>query len=180
MNADGFGIGIGWYTDSGPAPGRYRRSGPIWADQSFADLARLVRAGALPGWPASVESLASALPAEELLGMETHNDSVFVRTLIAHRLQAGEEMSRAWAGTVTALWAASPSTRLNFMLTNGRSLAATAWGDTLSYRLRPGAGVVVASEPYDDDPAWAEVPDRSLLRATPTEVLVTPLEESFP
>ncbi|SOD80738.1 ergothioneine biosynthesis protein EgtC [Streptomyces sp. Ag109_G2-15] len=211
VNADGF--GVGWYADGDPVPGRYRRSGPIWADRSFADLARLVRTGALlaavrdatrpgpegeaaaapfvrdrwlfshngalPGWPASVASLASALPAEELLGMEAHNDSAFVWTLIAHRLRAGEEMSRALAGTVAALSAAAPSARLNFLLTNGRSLAATAWGDTLWYRLRPGAGVVVASEPYDDDPAWAEVPDRSLLRATPTEVLVAPLEESF-
>ncbi|KOX09828.1 ergothioneine biosynthesis protein EgtC [Streptomyces sp. NRRL B-3648] len=211
VNADGF--GVGWYADGDPVPGRYRRPGPIWADRSFADLARLVRTGALlaavrdatrpgpegeaaaapfardrwlfshngalPGWPASVSSLASGLPAEDLLGMEAHNDSAFVWALVAHRLRAGEEMSRALAGTVAALWAAAPPARLNFLLTDGRSLAATAWGDTLWYRLVPGSGVVAASEPYDDDPAWTEVPDRSLLRATPAEVLVTPLEESL-
>jgi glutamine amidotransferase len=29
--------------------------------------------------------------------------------------------------------------------------------------LRRDDGVVVASEPYDDDPAWEEVPDRHLV-----------------
>lgn len=45
VNADGF--GVGWYADGDPVPARYRRSGPIWADPSFADLARVVRTGAL-------------------------------------------------------------------------------------------------------------------------------------
>src|SRR5436305_10609251 len=41
MNADGF--GVGWYADGDPLPARYRRSGPIWADPCFADLARVTR-----------------------------------------------------------------------------------------------------------------------------------------
>ena len=45
VNADGF--GVGWYAEDDPEPARYRRAGPIWADQSFADLARVVRSGAL-------------------------------------------------------------------------------------------------------------------------------------
>ncbi|MGA5702999.1 ergothioneine biosynthesis protein EgtC [Peterkaempfera bronchialis] len=45
VNADGF--GIGWYADGDPVPARYRRSGPIWADPSFADLARVVHTRAL-------------------------------------------------------------------------------------------------------------------------------------
>ncbi|NEA51280.1 class II glutamine amidotransferase, partial [Streptomyces sp. SID10815] len=45
VNADGF--GVGWYAEGDPAPARYRRAGPIWADLSFADLARVVRSGAL-------------------------------------------------------------------------------------------------------------------------------------
>ncbi|HEY9327915.1 MAG TPA: class II glutamine amidotransferase, partial [Streptomyces sp.] len=45
VNADGF--GVGWYADGDPAPGRYRRQGPVWGDQTFADLARVVRSGAL-------------------------------------------------------------------------------------------------------------------------------------
>ncbi|MDG4865689.1 class II glutamine amidotransferase, partial [Streptomyces sp. T-3] len=45
VNADGF--GVGWYAEGDPVPARYRRSGPMWADPSFADLARVVRSGAL-------------------------------------------------------------------------------------------------------------------------------------
>ncbi|MEV6703484.1 class II glutamine amidotransferase, partial [Streptomyces sp. NPDC051453] len=45
VNADGF--GVGWYADGDPVPARYRRAGPIWGDQSFADLARVVRSGAV-------------------------------------------------------------------------------------------------------------------------------------
>ncbi|WP_112243635.1 ergothioneine biosynthesis protein EgtC [Kribbella monticola] len=43
VNADGF--GLGWYVDG--APVRYRRSVPIWADESLPGLARSIRSGAL-------------------------------------------------------------------------------------------------------------------------------------
>jgi gamma-glutamyl hercynylcysteine S-oxide hydrolase len=45
VNADGF--GAGWYAEGDPAPARYRREGPIWADRSFADLARVTRSTAV-------------------------------------------------------------------------------------------------------------------------------------
>src|SRR5947207_8176035 len=45
VNADGF--GVGWYAPGDPVPARYRRTGPVWAAPSFADLARVVRTGAL-------------------------------------------------------------------------------------------------------------------------------------
>lgn len=45
VNADGF--GVGWYAEGDPVPARYRRTGPIWSDLSFTDLARVVRSGAL-------------------------------------------------------------------------------------------------------------------------------------
>ncbi|MFG2516286.1 class II glutamine amidotransferase, partial [Streptomyces sp. NPDC048584] len=31
--------------------------------------------------------------------------------------------------------------------------------------------------PYDDDPHWQQAPDRTLLAATPTDILLTPLKE---
>jgi glutamine amidotransferase len=43
VNADGF--GLGWYVDGDPV--RYRRSVPIWADESLPGLARSVRTGAV-------------------------------------------------------------------------------------------------------------------------------------
>ena len=44
-----------------------------------------------------------------------------------------------------------PEARLNLLAVNGSRILATTWGDTLSY-LVTADGVVVASEPYDDDP----------------------------
>ena len=55
-------------------------------------------------------------------------------------------------------------------------ILATTWGDTLSVLVGTG-GVAVASEPYDDDPGWRDIPDRSLLIATPDGVAVTDLGE---
>ena len=54
-------------------------------------------------------------------------------------------------------------------------MLATTWGDTLSILRRPG-GVVLASEPYDDDPEWQEVPDRHLVGVDDTGVTLTPLK----
>jgi gamma-glutamyl hercynylcysteine S-oxide hydrolase len=45
VNADGF--GVGWYAPGDPEPARYRRAGPIWGDESFIDVARVTRAGAM-------------------------------------------------------------------------------------------------------------------------------------
>ena len=45
VNADGF--GVGWYAPDDPVPARYRRPVPIWGDESFADIARVTRAGAV-------------------------------------------------------------------------------------------------------------------------------------
>ena len=85
----------------------------------------------------------------------------------AHRLRAGRDARaaalRRHAGRDLA--AQRLDGRFNLLLTDGETIAATAAGDTLCYRHRPG-GVVVASEPCDDEPGWAEVPDGSLLEAT--------------
>jgi glutamine amidotransferase len=97
--------------------------------------------------------------------------------------------------------AAGGTGRFNFLLTDGRSLAATACGDTLWYRQAegepagpaargtepadslarpPAAAVVVASEPFDDEPGWREVPDRHVLATTARGVRVQPLAAAAP
>ncbi|MEU0673508.1 ergothioneine biosynthesis protein EgtC [Streptomyces sp. NPDC006172] len=208
VNADGF--GVGWYAEGDPMPARYRRAGPIWADLSFADLARVVRSravlaavrdatlsgadaeaaaapfaagswlfshnGAVVGWPGSLAPLVRTLPAQDVLSMEARNDSAFVWALVLARLRAGDTGAQALGDTVQEVAAAAPGSRLNLLLTDGRTITATAWGDTLWYLKGPGR-TVVASEPHDDDPHWQEVPDRTLLAATRTEVLLTPLKD---
>ena len=209
VNADGF--GVGWYADGDPVPARYRRPGPIWADLSFADLARVVRSGAIlaavrdatvagadgeaaaapfasgpwlfshngavRGWPGTLAPLALSLPAAELLCLEARCDSALVWALVLHRLRDGDELGQALADTVREVAEAAPDSRLNLLLTDGETITATAWGDTLWYLAEPGRRTVVASEPYDDDPHWREVPDHTLLAATRTDVLLTPLKE---
>jgi gamma-glutamyl hercynylcysteine S-oxide hydrolase len=209
VNADGF--GIGWYAEGDPVPARYRRSGPIWADLSFTDLARVVRSGAVlaavrdatvagadgeaaaaqyaagpwlfshngavRGWPGTLAPLALSLPAAELLSLEARCDSALLWALVLHRLRDGDELGQALADTVREAAEAAPGSRLNLLLTDGETIAATAWGDTLWYLAEPGRRTVVASEPYDDDPHWREVPDHTLLAATRTDVLLTPLKE---
>ncbi|MFE2101444.1 ergothioneine biosynthesis protein EgtC [Streptomyces sp. PTD9-10] len=209
VNADGF--GVGWYAPGDPVPARYRRFGPIWADPSFTDLARVVRAGAVlaavrdatragadgeaaaapfaadrwlfshngavAGWPDSAAPLVSVLPPVELLSLEARTDSAFVWALVLHRLRLGDDPAGALGWAVRELAEAAPASRLNLLLTDGTTITATAWGDSLWYRTEPGTGTVVASEPYEDDPLWQEVPDRTVLTASRTGVLLAPLED---
>jgi gamma-glutamyl hercynylcysteine S-oxide hydrolase len=208
VNADGY--GAGWYVPDDPHPARYRRTGPIWADESFADVARVTRSGAMlaavrcatagtdlgeaavppfksgpwlfshngviEGWPGSVTGLAAALPADLLLELDARVDSALAWALVRYRLQLGLAPAEALADAIGALRAAGAGGRFNFLLTDGRVIAATAAGDTLFYRFGgPGLGVVVASEPGDDEPGWTEVPGGSVMTATPQQVSVMEL-----
>jgi glutamine amidotransferase len=203
VNADGF--GIGWYASGDPVPARYRRAVPIWGDPSLPDLARVTRSsavlaavrdatvgtalgeaaaapfasgswlfshnGLLAGWPASAAGLARVEP---LLALEAMTDSAFLWALVVERLRSGTAPDIALAATIDAVEAAGGTGRFNFLLTDGRTIVATTAGDTLWYR-RADDGLTVASEPCDDEPGWAEVPDRQLLTAAPSQVTVRPL-----
>ncbi|MFE0517226.1 class II glutamine amidotransferase, partial [Streptomyces sp. NPDC058964] len=133
--------------------------------------------GAVAGWPQSAAPLVPGLPAVDLLSLEARTDSAFVWALVLHRLRRGDDAGRALAETVQQVAGAAPASRLNLLLTDGETIWATAWGDTLWYLVEPGRHAVVASEPYDDDPHWREVPDRTLLTARRAGVLLTPVED---
>jgi glutamine amidotransferase len=49
------------------------------------------------------------------------------------------------------------------LLTNGEVMVATAWTHSLSV-LRAGDAVVIASEPYNQEPGWLPVPERHAVR----------------
>jgi glutamine amidotransferase len=132
--------------------------------------------GLLAGWPAAAAPLAkreALVSPEALLSLEAMTDSAFLWLLVLERLRAGMPADLALAATIDAVEAAGGSGRFNFLLTDGRSIAATAAGDTLWYR-RTAGGVTAASEPCDDDPGWTEVPDRHVLLAVPSQVTVRP------
>ena len=131
--------------------------------------------GVLDGWPRSAAGLAATLPADSLLGLEARVDSALLWALVRYRLQIGLAPAEALADTVGALRAAGLTGRFNFLLTDGRVIAATAAGDTLFYRQFPGSAVVVASEPCDDQPGWTEIAGDSVVTATPLQVSVASL-----
>jgi glutamine amidotransferase len=130
----------------------------------------------IDGWPGSSAGLAATLPADLLLGLEARVDSALLWALVRHRLRLGVPAADALSDTVATLDAAGVTGRFNFLLTDGRLIAATAAGDTLYYRTGQRADVIVASEPGDDEPGWTEVPGNSVVTASPHQILVTELD----
>jgi len=195
VNADGF--GVGWYVDGFAEPARHRAAGPIWADETFADLARVTRTGAVmaavrsatlgmaagqaaaapfragrwlfshngavEGWPDIAGRLAWGLDPGVLARLEAPTDSALLWALTLDLLRRGKSPEAAMAEVVARV-AEAAGGRLNLLLTDGHRIVATAWGVSLCWR--PLAeGTLVASEPYDDDPAWVDIPDQQLLVA---------------
>jgi glutamine amidotransferase len=129
--------------------------------------------GAMPGWPAAARTLAAAVPPERLLQLDASTDSALLWAITHAALDGGATLPAALTATVAA--AAPTGARLNLLALDGATIAATTWGDTLCWRADQ-RGVVVASEPSDDESGWHDVPDHSLLTATPDGVRVDPLE----
>jgi glutamine amidotransferase len=194
MNADGWGVG---FFDGGVVR-RWRSAAPLWGDVSFASVAPALSSDCVVAAVRSasagmaIEPSASApftdgrwllshnglvdravlpLSAQAFRHAESTNDSALLAALIFER---GVD---ALADTVAEVAAADPNARLNILAANGSQLRATTWGDTLSV-LRADDGVLVASEPYDDNPEWQEVPDRHLVAVQGAQVDVIPLKGS--
>ena len=195
MNADGW--GVGFYAAGRPEPARWRSTRPLWGDASFASVAPVVGSRCVL---AAVRSATVGMPIEEGATapfasgrwLLSHNgvidravlptpggtqpvraESVGDSALLAAHLFAGR-VERLGAAVVE-LAGRDPAARLNVLAADGDRILSTTWGDTLSVLVDP-TGVVVASEPYDDDPRWADIPDRHLLEVTPDGIAVTALE----
>jgi glutamine amidotransferase len=102
---------------------------------------------------------------------ESTNDSALLAALIFER---GLDVL---GDTIAEVAAADPKARLNILAANGSELRATTWGDTLFVR-KGIDGVVLASEPFDDDEGWQEIPDRHLVTVTDSRVETTALKGS--
>lgn len=189
INADGWGVGL--YSPDG-AVHRWRSSRPLWSDASFASIAPLLCAGtvlaavrsATPGMPPDETAVAPFTDGRWLLshngrvstdavplvrGAESTCDSAL---LAAHVFAAGPEQV---VRTLREVAAADPDAHLSVLLTDGARVFGVTWGDELSYLVQPD-GVAVASEPWDDDPRWVDVPDRHLIEVTSAGVTATDLE----
>lgn len=187
VNADGW--GAGFFAEG--APRRWRSARPLWGDASFASVAPVLRSGSVV---AAVRSASVGMPIDESAAapftdgtwLLSHNgivdrgavgevsgaESIVDSAILAARIfTAGVENV---AETVRQIGSADPGARLNILAANGNELIATTWGDTLSI-LETADGVVVASEPYDDDPSWVDIPDRRLVRVRDGKVEVASL-----
>jgi glutamine amidotransferase len=189
MNADGWGVGL--YGPDGSVH-RWRSARPLWSDASFASIAPLLSSGAVL---AAVRSATVGMPPDETAAapftdgrwLLSHNGKVS-RAVLPARVEAESVCDSALLAahvfacgpprlvpTLRAVAAADPDAYLSVLLSDGTQLVGVSWGDELSYLVEPD-GVVVASEPWDDDPRWVDVPDHHLIEVTPAGVTVTDLQ----
>src|SRR5581483_10496134 len=121
VNADGF--GVGWYADGDPRPARYRRAAPIWADESFADVARVTRSGAV---------LAAVRSATDGTGYGQESVAPFTADgwLFSHNGRVN-----GWPASVAAVAATLPATALLDL--DARVDSALLWALVL-HRIRLG------------------------------------------
>jgi glutamine amidotransferase len=190
MNADGW--GVGFYDDG--VVRRWRSAAPLWGDASFASVAPalssdcIVAAARSASLGMPIEPSASA-PFTDGQWLLSHNGMVDrgvlppssrAESTVDSALLAALIFDRgldALGDTIVEVAAADPDARLNILAANGFQLRATTWGDTLSV-LRRDDGVVLASEPYDDNPDWQEIPDRHLVEVEGSRVKLIPLKGS--
>jgi glutamine amidotransferase len=189
FNADGWGVGL-----YGPdaAVHRWRSSRPLWSDASFASIAPLLSSGAVL---AAVRSASAGMPPDETAAapftdgrwLLSHNGTVS-RAALPSSAEAESTCDSAMlaahvfasgpsnvVSTLRSVAAADPDAYLTVLMTDGSRVVGVTWGNELSYLVEPD-GVVVASEPWDDDPRWVDVPDHHKIEVTPAGVTLTDLE----
>jgi glutamine amidotransferase len=194
LNADGWGVGFFDDFSGGAKPRRWRSASPLWGDVSFESVAPALRShcvvaavrSATVGMPIEASATAPFTDGHWLL---SHNGIVdravlppasSAESVCDSAMLAAVIFARgldALGDTIAEIGAADPNARLNILAANGSRLVASVWGDTL-FMLRRDDGVVLASEPYDDAPDWADVPDRHLVEVTPQGVTLTSLAPS--
>ena len=197
INADGF--GVAWWTSFGDVR-RYRNPMPIWTDPAVAEVLSQIESTAVlaavrsatPGMP--VERGACAPFTDERWAFSHNGVLPGWRTALsewdvgATDLEAITDSAALWlllrslldsmapelALAEVIYRTAGPGARLNILLGDGESLWATTFHHSLAV-LTDDSSVVVASEPYDDDPGWQPVPDGMLVTARPGSFEMQPL-----
>jgi glutamine amidotransferase len=127
VNADGF--GVGWYASGDPVPARYRHAGPIWGDEGFADLARVIRSGVI---------LAAVRSAT---GNTDHGAAAIAPFASGPWLFSHNGIVAGWPDTAAALAATLPPAAL--LSLEARVDSALLWA-LVRYRLEDGASPAAA------------------------------------
>lgn len=132
--------------------------------------------GLIAGWPDTATGLVEEIPRRELLSMQVMTDATLLWALLRQRLAACTDPASALGDLVTEVLAAAPGSRLTTLLTDGHQLYSTTVTHSLWSR-HTAAGVLLASEPFDDDPAWQPIPDGQLVVADRSGVRYRPLRQ---
>ncbi|HEX8093507.1 MAG TPA: ergothioneine biosynthesis protein EgtC [Jatrophihabitans sp.] len=135
--------------------------------------------GRIAGWPDTAIGFVEEIPRRDLLSIQVMTDATLLWALLRQRLVASSDPASALGDLVTEVLAAAPGSRLTTLLTDGRRLYSTTVTHSLWSR-HSAAGVVLASEPFDDDPAWQPIPDGQLVIADPSGVRYRPLRQELP
>jgi gamma-glutamyl hercynylcysteine S-oxide hydrolase len=185
VNVDGF--GVGWYVDGRAEPVRYRRAQPIWTDASFASIAPTIASGCVlaavrSATPGLAHGEAATAPFQHGRWLFSHNgrlhdldqarkalwaaaaevpeaevgvDSAWLFGAAVARWQAGERLVDGLLAA-TRLAMDSGGGRITLLATDGTTVAGTVHGEPMFVREDP-SGVLVASEPSDDEDGWTEI-----------------------
>ena len=133
--------------------------------------------GRIAGWPDTAVGLAGQVPARNLLGIQVITDATLLWELLRQRLAASSDPAATLGNLVIDVLAAAPDSRLTTLLTDGRQIYATTVTHSMWSRCS-AAGVLLASEPFDDDPAWQPIPDGQLVVADRSGVRYRPLTQT--
>ena len=178
MNADGF--GVGWYAPGDPEPARYRQAGPMWADESFADLARVTRSGAIlaavrDATPGSASGAAAAAPFRSGRWLFSHNGTIdgYPESAagLAGTLPAGTLLGLEARVDSALLWALVVH-RLRLGLDPGQALTDTAKalraaGLTGQFNFLLTDGQVIAATADGDTLYSRRLPDAVIIASEP-------------
>ena len=185
VNVDGF--GVGWYVDGRADPARYRRAQPIWTDASFGSIAPTISSGCVlaavrSATPGLAHGEAATAPFQHGRWLFSHNgrlhdldrarkalwataaevpeaqvgvDSAWLFGAAVSRWQAGDRLVDGLVAA-TRLGLNAGGGRITLLATDGTTVAGTVHGEPMFVRETP-SGVLVASEPPDDEDGWTEI-----------------------
>lgn len=123
------------------------------------------------------EGLRRLVSERRSVGIDGTSDSEVLFALVLDHLDAGATPEQALAAVIAEAMDRAEG-HLNLLLSDGQVVVATTWGNSLFTLVDAGLatdGALVASEPLDDDERWTPVDDGCVVRATRTEITVTPL-----
>jgi glutamine amidotransferase len=202
INVDGF--GVGWYSEAGNPPVRYRRAVPIWGDTNFTSLAHSVSSDAIvaavrsasPGMPVVETACAPFTEGQWLFSLNgvirgwpdaVAGVAARLPVLDLVTLDAPTDSALLWALVRDRLRVGvKPAKAIASVVTDVSAAAPTSQlnlllsdgetvvASTCGHSLWTRRGVV-ASEPYDDAEDWEPVGNNQIVTMTRNNTTVEPL-----